>query len=109
MFRIKAEEILEKKKPVVFLQHGITDSADCWIMHYPDVAPAFRLVDEGFDVWLGNQRGTKYSLDHTHLDNKGRQYWEFSYTEMGEYDAPAQIDYIRELLKIDKLSYVGHS
>ena len=61
MFRIKKAQHVPAGTPAVFLQHGITDSADCWIMHYADKAPAFQLVNDGYDVWLGNQRGTKYS------------------------------------------------
>ena len=41
-------------KPVVFFQHGITDSADCWIMHRPEIAPAFQFLRAGYDVWMGN-------------------------------------------------------
>jgi lysosomal acid lipase/cholesteryl ester hydrolase len=74
----------------VFLQHGVTDSADCWIMHYPEKAPAFNLVRAGYDVWLGNQRGIKYSLGHIKYNYKtDKKYWEFSFTEMGLFDAPA--------------------
>lgn len=97
-------------KPAVFLMHGVTDSADCWIMHYPKLAPAFRLLRAGYDVWLGNQRGTKYSLGHTTLDyKKDKAYWEFSFTEMGLYDAPAQVDYVRAHTGQAKISYIGHS
>ena len=56
VFRISKLDHLTngEQKPVVFLQHGITDSADCWIMQTKDTAPAFRLVEAGYDVWLGN-------------------------------------------------------
>ena len=74
VFRI-TDDSIKTKRGAVFLQHGITDSADCWIMHNANVAPAFQLVREGFDVWLGNQRGTKYSLGHTHLSTKDKAYW----------------------------------
>jgi pimeloyl-ACP methyl ester carboxylesterase len=87
---------MTEKKPVAFMQHGITDSADCFIVHYQDVAPAFKLLRAGYDVWLGNQRGTKYSLGHRNLSLKDKAYWEFSFTEMGKYDAPAQVDYVRK-------------
>ena len=40
VFRITSDET-KKGAPVVFLQHGVTDSADCWIMNYNDTAPAF--------------------------------------------------------------------
>jgi pimeloyl-ACP methyl ester carboxylesterase len=53
VFRIVNDKI-KNKKGVVFLQHGVTDSADCWVVHYPEVAPAFQLVRAGYDVWLGN-------------------------------------------------------
>lgn len=54
-----------------------------------DKSLAFRLATAGYDVWLGNNRGTKYSMGHTTLSNKDKAYWEFSYTELGLYDAPA--------------------
>eukprot|EP00356_Strombidium_inclinatum_P005623 CAMPEP_0170493504 /NCGR_PEP_ID=MMETSP0208-20121228/14004_1 /TAXON_ID=197538 /ORGANISM="Strombidium inclinatum, Strain S3" /LENGTH=248 /DNA_ID=CAMNT_0010769439 /DNA_START=191 /DNA_END=937 /DNA_ORIENTATION=+ len=109
MFRIKKEQNVPQGRPAVFLQHGITDSADCWIMNYADKAPAFRLLNEGYDVWLGNQRGTKYSMGHTTLSTKSKEYWEFSFTEMGRFDAPAQVDYIRASTGVDKVSFIGHS
>ena len=64
MHRIRAYDMPTWGTPAVFMQHGIQDSSDCWVMHYPELAPAFQLVREGYDVWLGNQRGTKYSLGH---------------------------------------------
>mmetsp|Transcript_15439 Transcript_15439/g.26121 ORF Transcript_15439/g.26121 Transcript_15439/m.26121 type:complete len:84 (+) Transcript_15439:502-753(+) len=79
-------------------------------MNYASVAPAFKLVEAGYDVWLGNQRGTKYSLGHTSLNyKKDKKYWEFSFTEMGDFDAPAQIDYVRGSTGAEKLTYIGHS
>ena len=109
VFRIASNETLEGA-PVVFLQHGVTDSADCWIMNYNDTAPAFQLVRDGYDIWLGNQRGTKYSPDHTTLNPKrDKAYWEYSFTEMGQYDAPAQIDFVRNKTGAEKVTYIGHS
>ena len=70
------------------MQHGIFDSADCFIMHTVDKAPAFQLAAAGFDVWLGNQRGTKHSLGHETMDLKSKEYWEFSISEFGDFDAP---------------------
>lgn len=74
LFRIKSPNF-KAGSPVVFLQHGLVDSADCWIMNYANVAPAFQLVRAGFDVWLGNDRGSKYSMGHTTLSTKDEKYW----------------------------------
>ena len=41
VYRIKDPVNTKPGAPVVFLQHGITDSSDTWIMHYPEKAIAF--------------------------------------------------------------------
>lgn len=42
------------RKPVVLLQHGLLASSECWISNRAEIAPAFRLADAGYDVWLAN-------------------------------------------------------
>lgn len=79
-----------QKGKAVFMQHGFLDSSLLWVINEPDYAPAFMLANEGYDVWLGNNRGTTYSRKHVALDaDKDNKYWDFSWAEQGEYDAPA--------------------
>lgn len=109
LFRIKSPNT-KKGAPVVFMQHGVQDSADCWIMHHSELAPAFQLARKGYDVWLGNSRGNKYSVGHKTLDpKKDKQYWQFSFTEMGEYDLPAMTEFASKEAGVKKLAYIGHS
>jgi lysosomal acid lipase/cholesteryl ester hydrolase len=37
-------------------------------MNSPDKAPAFLLAKNGFDVWLSNSRGNKFSKKHLSLN-----------------------------------------
>lgn len=88
VFRIPGlatEESSNATRPPILMQHGILDSANCWIVNYPEVAPAFVAARAGYDVWLGNSRGNTYSLGHTTLDpnHDEAKYWDFSWFEMG--------------------------
>ena len=85
-------------KPAVLFQHGILDSANCWIMNYADVAPAFVAARAGYDVWLGNSRGNTYSRAHTTYDpdKDEKKFWNFSWYDMGTYDLPAVFEMIEE-------------
>ena len=95
-------------KPVVFLQHGLLDLADTWIMDIP--APAFLFSDAGFDVWLGNSRGSYHSLGHVKYNyNTDPQYWQFTWQHMADFDIPAVIPYVLKATNQKKLAYVGHS
>lgn len=41
--------------------------AATWLMLPPESSLAFVLADKGFDVWLANTRGTKFSQGHSSL------------------------------------------
>lgn len=95
--------------PVAVLQHGMVNSSDIWLLHQED-SPAIKLAEEGFDVWLANSRGSKYSRQHTHLDpDSDPEFWNFSFIEMAMFDVPAYIDYITEITKQEKVTFVSHS
>lgn len=89
---------------------GLLCSAADWIVAGPDKALGYILADEGYDVWLGNARGTTHSRKHVKYNpDTDREFWMFSWHEIGIYDLPAVIDYILEQTARDQLYYVGHS
>ena len=96
-------------KPAILLQHALVMDMMVWIMNEPEVAPAFFLAERGFDVWLGNNRGNRFSDKHVSLDNKAREYWQFDWEQMGTYDQPAVISFILKTTGLKKISYMGHS
>ncbi|XP_025831746.1 lipase member K-like [Agrilus planipennis] len=71
---------------------------------------AFLLADAGFDVWLGNFRGSQYSQVHLFLKSDSIAYWNFSFHELGIYDIPAQISLINEVTGQEgNILYLGYS
>lgn len=68
------------------------------------------MADQGYDVWMGNARGNKYSRAHNSLDpDGGLDFWNFSWNEIGSYDLPVMIDYALAESGQENLFYVGHS
>lgn len=112
MFRIPGkfdEDEPETPKPVLFFQHGLLDSADCWIMNYAEKAPGFIAASAGYDVWLGNFRGNKYNHEHVSLSTDDKEFWEYSWPQHALYDLKAMFESIKERTGQKKLGYVGHS
>jgi pimeloyl-ACP methyl ester carboxylesterase len=71
---------------------------------------AFVLADQGYDVWLANQRGTRYSREHTKLKDSDHKYWLYSLDDLAQYDVPAALDLIANVTgKAGSIVYMGHS
>lgn len=100
---------LSEKRPVIVYQHGLLDSCAGICMDELD-SFAFFLADQGFDVWMANSRGNKFSKHHTYMDpEEDKDYWKFSFYEMGRYDQPALLEFILNKTGQEKLTYMGHS
>lgn len=98
------------KHPVLF-QHGLLDSSDGWLCNEEHLNLPLILANLGFDVWLSNSRGNKYSRNHISLNpDSSFEFWQFSFEEMGYYDIPSVIEYIIKINKMfNKINYIGHS
>ena len=83
--------------PPVLIMHGALGDGASWISDYTEGLPMhLQLAEAGYDVWIGNNRGSEYSQDHTTLSVDQAEFWQFSWAEMGLYDDVANIKAIKE-------------
>ncbi|CAN1328022.1 Triacylglycerol lipase 2 [Linum perenne] len=82
--------------------------AASWMINGPNESLPFILVDNGYDVWIANTRGTVPSQGHTSLSPTDGAYWEWSWDELAAYDLPAVFHYVFQRTA-QKHHYIGHS
>jgi lysosomal acid lipase/cholesteryl ester hydrolase len=94
LFRIRDKKIIGKNAKVVFMQHGLLASGGTFIKYADDNTPVFNLAREGYDVWIGNNRGNLYSHSNDKIDWKTdpRDFHDYSFQDLGKYDLPVMID-----------------
>ncbi|XP_021510679.1 tear acid lipase-like protein [Meriones unguiculatus] len=96
-------------KTVVYCQHGLFSTAGVWVANPPNNSLAFVLADAGYDVWMGNSRGSTWAKKHVNLTTDSKEFWAFSYDEMIKYDLPATIDFVLKKTGQKQIYYFGHS
>ncbi|NXO20410.1 LICH hydrolase, partial [Cisticola juncidis] len=111
VFRIPAGRNSQNtgKKPAVLLHHGILSDCIHWIVNLPNNSLGFILADAGYDVWLGNSRGDTWSLKHKTLKPSQKEFWQYSFDEIGKYDIPAELNFIMNKTGQKDVYYIGHS
>ncbi|KAA8548224.1 hypothetical protein F0562_004515 [Nyssa sinensis] len=95
------------KQPVL-LQHGVLVDGMTWLMNSPTESLALILADSGFDVWIANTRGTRFSRRHVTLDPTNPDFWNWTWDDLVSHDLPAAIDFAFKQTG-QKIDYVGHS
>ncbi|KAI5209612.1 alpha/beta-hydrolase [Aureobasidium subglaciale] len=98
------------QKKVVYLHHGLMMNSEVWVcLTEKERCLPFVLVDQGYDVWLGNNRGNKYSKKNVHHSPTSAAFWNYSIDQFAFHDIPDTIDYILATTSQKALSYVGFS
>lgn len=99
-----------KRFPVIVM-HGMALSSAQDVAQGPKKGLSYMLADNGFDVWAANMRGNHYSRNHTklHWKRNMKEYYDFTFHEIGYYDIPAAIDYILNITNFKKLVFYGNS
>ena len=120
LFRVRLVEAEKNKLPEnlkkninrpVLIHHGISCDSTCMVPGEKN-GFSFHLINEGFDCWFGNSRGTKFSMGHINPNLSDKDYYNFSFQEMGWYDMPGNYKTILSEYPDDKnkkIIYFGHS
>lgn len=95
---------------VVYLQPGFMCVAWVFLQNGKQSLP-FLLMEKGYDVWIGHNRGTVHSLGHLTKDSQepNSDYWDFNLDDYALSDLPANLEAVKKYTGAKKLSYIGHS
>lgn len=63
------------QRPVVLLAHGLIDSSDTWLVNGRNKSLAYALHDAGYDVWMSNSRGNRYSQGRHVSEKNTKKIW----------------------------------
>ncbi|KAJ3369005.1 cholesterol esterase [Allomyces arbusculus] len=94
-------------RPVVLLWHGFMMCSEVWVCSRTN-SLAFMLAEDGYDVWLGNNRGNKYAFKHLSKNPNDAEFWDFSLDQYTQ-DLSNVVDYVLAQTGQPSLIYVGFS
>jgi len=96
-------------RPVLII-HGFMHSSEAVTIRQreSDSLPLV-LREAGYDVWLGNNRGNKYSHKHIHKRPTDDEFWDFSMDDMARYDLPTMIECVLSRTGAPSLTLIGFS
>ena len=126
LYRLLPKAALATKKGAILLQHGAGMDGTDWFNPgiyqdgNADTHALFALADEGYDVFIGNNRATDYSNVNTNYpdaDNpnsadyaaQNKAKYDSGWYEMGQYDVPAMLNKVTEVAGVEKATYIGYS
>lgn len=107
--RVLSNDHARSQAKPVFIMHGMLATAADFLVTGSQIALGFLLADSGYDVWLGNCRGSQHSMKHENFSSSSKEFWSFSWHEIGYYDLPAMLDYMLFITGATNLFYIGHS
>ena len=98
----------QSNKGAVLLLHGTLQDSESFLCS-GSASLAAVLCYQGYDVWLGNNRGTKYSSYHETLEPDTHHYWDYCLDDLAQFDFPSMLKYVLSKVDAPKISIVGFS
>ncbi|CAM6100351.1 unnamed protein product [Calypogeia fissa] len=93
----------------VLLMHGFQAGGDNWLLNSPQESLGTILADQGYDVWIGNNRDVQWSNGHVIYGYNDSGYWDWTWDELAAYDLVALINFVYTQRGNTPVSYVCHS
>ncbi|XP_042495387.1 triacylglycerol lipase 2-like isoform X4 [Macadamia integrifolia] len=90
------------KQPVL-LQHGILVDGMIWLLSTHQ-SLGFILADSGFDVWIVNTRGTRYSRGHVNLNASQLG----TTVALAAFSEGKSVDKLRSAALLSPVAYISH-
>ncbi|KAJ3329237.1 hypothetical protein HDU76_008340 [Blyttiomyces sp. JEL0837] len=106
LHRVGRKDGVAPTRGPVILMHGLFQSSGVWITNGKE-SFAFYLVDQGYDVWMGNNRAVFER--HLTLKTSDPRFWNWSLDELALYDVPTMLSTVRHHTKTEKVAFIGHS
>lgn len=79
-------------------------------MNGPNRTLGYHLLDSGYDLWIGNARGNKYSYKtHINAEILEKEYWDFSWQEIARYDLVACYKFVLAKTRKERIYVIGYS
>ena len=91
----------------VLIMHGLFQSSGSFVTS-EERSLAFWLAQQGYDVYLGNNRGI-FDMGHREYSRWDPRFWDYTIHDLAQYDLSALVDYVCRHAESDTLAYVGHS
>ncbi|KAJ7561210.1 hypothetical protein O6H91_03G018900 [Diphasiastrum complanatum] len=102
------QQTLTSTRQPVFLLHGLLQGGEAWVLNSPEQSLGFILANVGYDVWIGNLRGTRWSSKHMSFTNEEKGYWNWSWDEHVAFDLPTMLKLVYETTG-SSAKYIGYS
>ena len=100
--------------PILIMHSSMMDGTSWFVLRdafgSDNIPLPIALWRAGYDVWIGNSRGTKYSLK-TEPSTPGPEnasYWDYS-LDVGQLDSTAFIELIKNQTGREMVNYVGYA
>lgn len=102
MYRIFKKDTNPQGRKPVLIGHGLFQCSGAFVLN-EEKSLAFMLIDQGYDVWVGNNRSIA-GLEHVSLSFKDPEYWNWGLKELGLYDFTSMIEHVKMITGFSKVT-----